>query len=425
MKMDFLVTTVANPYCFPRNFKQERPMLSHQRHTACRASSCKIFQQHNEGSSVDYGFNINNSQVIKKLSRRRMPTLAKEIFLELKSEGFPLNNSTLSTIMVHYIDDGSPLQAQAMWEEMLNSCFEPSVQVISKLFNAYGKMGHFDYITKVLDQVKLRYSHLLPEAYSLAISCFGKHKQLELMESTLREMVSSGFTVNSATGNSFIIYYSMFGSLLEMETAYGRLKRSRFLIEKKGIMAMAFAYIRKRKFYRLGEFLRDVGLGRKNVGNLLWNLLLLSYAANFKMKSLQREFLQMVEAGFNPDLTTFNIRALAFSRMDLLWDLHLSLEHMKHMNIEPDLVTYGCVVDAYVDRRLGRNLEFILSKMNPVQPPVSLTDSFVFEALGKGDFHMSSEAFMQFRKQKKWTYRELISLYLKKQHRRNQVFWNY
>uniref|UniRef100_A0A0A0LMJ8 Pentatricopeptide repeat-containing protein n=2 Tax=Cucumis sativus TaxID=3659 RepID=A0A0A0LMJ8_CUCSA len=188
---------------------------------------------------------------------------------------------------------------------------------------------------------------------------------------------------------------------------------------------MAFAYIRKRKFYRLGEFLRDVGLGRKNVGNLLWNLLLLSYAANFKMKSLQREFLQMVDAGFNPDLTTFNIRALAFSRMDLLWDLHLSLEHMKHMNIEPDLVTYGCVVDAYVDRRLGRNLEFILSKMNPDQPPVSLTDSFVFEALGKGDFHMSSEAFMQFRKQKKWTYRELISLYLKKHHRRNQVFWNY
>lgn len=383
-----------------------------------------MLRQHKEGNSADSEFYINHSHMIKKLSQRRT-VLAQDIFLELKSEGLPLNNSTLSTLMVHYTDGGLLLQAQAIWEEMLNSCFVPSVHVISKLFNTYGKTGRFDDITKVLDQIKSRYPHLWPEVLSLAISCFGKHGQLELMESTLREMVSNGFPVNSATGNSFIIYYSIFGSLMEMETTYGRLKRSRFLIEKEGIMAMALAYIRKRKFYRLGEFLRDVGLGRKNVGNLLWNLLLLSYAANFKMKSLQREFLGMVEAGFEPDLTTFNIRALAFSRMDLLWDLHLSLEHMKHMKIEPDLVTYGCVVDLYVDRRLGRNLEFVLSKMNPDQSPVSSTDWFVFEALGKGDFHMSSEAFMQFQRQKKWTYRELISLYLKKQHRRDQIFWNY
>lgn len=383
------------------------------------------WQDKGEGSFVDDDFYADHSQMIKKLSERRLPVLAQEIFWELKSEGSPLKNSTLSTLMESYIDGGRLLQAQAIWEEMLNSSFVPSVNLISKLFHTFGKMGRFDDIIKVLDQVKLRYSHLLPEAFSLAISCFGKHGQVELMENTLREMVSSGFPVNSATGNSFIIHYSIFGSLMEMETAYGRLKRSRFLIEKEGIMAMAFAYLRKRKFYRLGEFLRDVGLGRRNVGNLLWNLLLLSYAANFKMKSLQREFLRMVEAGFHPDLTTFNIRALAFSRMDLLWDLHLSLEHMEHVKIEPDLVTYGCVVDAYVDRRLGRNLDFALSKMNPDQPPVSLTESFVFEALGKGDFHMSSEAFMQFQRQKKWTYRELISLYLKRQYRRDQVFWNY
>ncbi|THG20942.1 hypothetical protein TEA_008422 [Camellia sinensis var. sinensis] len=177
-------------------------------------------------------------------------------------------------------------------------------------------------------------------------------------------MGSRGFSVDSAIGNAYIIYYSLFGSLTEIEAAYGRLKRSRILIEKDGIRAMSFAYIKEKKFYRLGEFLRDVGLGRRNVGNLLWNLLLLSYAANFKMKTLQREFLRMVEAGFHPDLTTFNIRALAFSKMSLFWDLHLSLEHMKHEQVVPDLVTYSCIVDAYLDKRLGMNLDFALSKMN-------------------------------------------------------------
>jgi hypothetical protein len=64
--------------------------------------------------------------------------------------------------------------------------------------------------------------------------------------------------------------YSVFGSLNEMENAYGRFKRSRFLMEENVIRAMAYGYIKKRKFYELGQFVRDVGLGRRNVGNLLW-----------------------------------------------------------------------------------------------------------------------------------------------------------
>jgi hypothetical protein len=143
------------------------------------------------------------------------------------------------------------------------------------------------------------------------------------------------------------------------------------------------------------------------------------------MKTLQREFLNMLEAGFHPDLTTFNIRALAFSRMSLLWDLHLGLEHMKHDKVAPDLVTYGCIVDAYLDRRLVRNLEFALSKMHVDNSPVLSTDPFVFEVFGKGDFHSSSEAFMEFKRQRKWTYRELIKIYLRKQHRSKHIFWNY
>ncbi|CAI9263304.1 unnamed protein product [Lactuca saligna] len=177
-------------------------------------------------------------------------------------------------------------------------------------------------------------------------------------------MVSKGFLVDSAMGNAYIMYYSCFGSIPMMENAYKRLKSSRLLVEKDGIRANSLAYIRDKRFHTLGNFLRDVGLGKRNVGNLLWKLLLLSYATNSKMKSLQREFLNILEAGFELDLTTFNTRDVAFSRMSLFWDLHLSLEHMKHNGIFPDLVTFGCIVDAYLDRRLGKNLDFSLRKMN-------------------------------------------------------------
>ncbi|KAH7849556.1 hypothetical protein Vadar_019580 [Vaccinium darrowii] len=306
----------------------------------------------------------------------------------MKSEGFPIDGSALSALMLCYADNSLFLEAQAIWDQILNSSFVPNIQIVSQLFNAYGRMGQFDEVIRILHQVSMRHSSLLPEIYLVALSFFGKQGQLEMMENTLRDMISRGFSIDSASANAFLMYCSIFGSLAEMETAYARLKR-------------------------------------RNVGNLLWNLLLLSYAANFNMKSLQREFLRMVESGFNPDLMTFNIRSLAFSKMSLFWDLHVSLEHMKHEKVVPDLLTYGCVVDAYLDRRVGMNLDFALSKMNVHDSVRVATDPVVFEVLGKGDFHSSSESFLEFKKWKNWTYRKLIATYLKKKCRSSQIFWNY
>ncbi|XWS08116.1 hypothetical protein CRYUN_Cryun41cG0051700 [Craigia yunnanensis] len=385
-----------------------------------------IWQRKREGRILGRDNLLDCASLIQTLARKRMPHIAHQLLIEMNSQGLIPNNSTISALMLCYADNGLFPQAQAIWEEMLTTTsFMPAIQVVSKFMDAYGKMGHFRQVNKILDQVSLHRFSLLPEVYPVAISCFGKHGRLDLMENTLKVMVSKGLPIDSATGNSFVRYYSIFGSLTEMEIAYARLKRSRHLIEEEGIRAMSFAYIKEGKFYKLGEFLNGVGLGRTNLGNLLWNLLLLSYAANFKMKTMQRQFLKMLDSGFHPDLTTFNIRALAFSRMSMFWDLHLSLEHMKHECIVPDLVTYGCVVDAYLDRRLGRNLDFALNNMNADDSPLALTDPLVFEALGEGDFHSSAEAFMEFKRQKKWTYRQLIAVYLKKQFRRDQIFWNY
>lgn len=328
--------------------------------------------------------------------------------------------------MISLAENGCVQDAESLWNEFLYSSLRPSIHLVSSLVIAYAKSGNFNQISMVLSQIRGRDFSWLPQAYSLSISCFGIGGRLDLMEKALNEMVSLGFRVDSGAANAYVVYYSKYGSLAEMEAAYGRLKRSRILIEEEGIRAMSFAYMKEKKFYKLGEFLRNVGLGRRNVGNLLWNLLLLSYAVNFKMKSLQREFLGMLGAGFRPDLTSFNIRALAFSKMNLFWDLHLSLEHMRHDNVVPDLVTYGCVVDAYMAKRMGRNLDFALKKMvNLDEYPSVATDSFVFEAMGKGDFHLASEAFLEFNQHKKWTYRKLIEIYLKKRHRSHQIFWNY
>ncbi|XP_072984313.1 pentatricopeptide repeat-containing protein At3g42630 [Typha latifolia] len=363
--------------------------------------------------------------LLHALDQKKLPDVALQLLAESNSEGSLRGCATLSALMLCCATNGLFPQAQALWSEIINSSFLPSIEVVGCLMDAYASMGKFDEIIRILGETASRDSEFCRVAHSLAVSCFGKAGQMEMMEQTVKEMVSRGFKVDSMTGNAFVKYYSMFGSLREMEGAYQRLKKSRISIEKEAIRSMASTYISARKFYRLGEFLKDVGLGRRNVGNLLWNLLLLSFAANFKMKSLQREFLNMVDAGFVPDITTFNIRSLAFSRMCMFWDLHLSIEHMKHEGVVPDLVTYGCFVDAYLERRLGKNVSFALDKMNMISAPVILTDPLVFEVFGKGDFHASSEALLESTRRTRWTYSKLVQLYLKKQYRNNQIFWNY
>jgi hypothetical protein len=162
-------------------------------------------------------------------------------------------------------------------------------------------MGRFSDILPILDDITSWQpvnDEISRSVYSLAVLCFGKAGLLELMEQTLKTMTSKGLKIDSFTANTFVKYYSHHGSILEMEYAYQRLKKSRFLIEKGTIRAMASKYIHDRKYFKLGEFVKDVSLHRLNTGNLLWNHLLLSYAVNFKMMTLQREFLNMLDNGF-------------------------------------------------------------------------------------------------------------------------------
>ncbi|MCL7027389.1 hypothetical protein MKW94_001050 [Papaver nudicaule] len=400
--------------------------LHHNNNSASPNSPQKIsYGLRRKRSQGEFDNVVNFASAIDVLSKKKRPDLAEKLLVEIKSEGYVPSCATLSALMLCYVDNGLVSHAHAVWEEIINSSFVPSIEVVADLIDAYGNLGCYGEVLRILRDVTLRNLNSCSQVYSLVISCFGKRGQLVMMETVMNEMVLGGFRVNSVTGNAIIKYYAEYGCLVEMETAYGRLKRSRILLEKEGIRAMASAYIKEKKFYKLGEFLRDVGLGRRNVGNLLWNLLLLSYAGNFKMKSLQREFLSMLEAGFSPDLDTFNIRAIAFSRMSLFWDLHLSLEHMKHEKIVPDIVTYGCVVDAFLDRKLARNLDFALSKMNLDSSPSISTDPLVFEVFGKGDFHSSSEILLESMWKEKWTYRKLVAIYVKKMYRSNQIFWNY
>ncbi|XP_062196743.1 pentatricopeptide repeat-containing protein At3g42630 [Phragmites australis] len=330
-------------------------------------------------------------------------------------------------LMVVCAEAGDFAEARSIWTQLLHSSAAPCLPPAApRLLPAYARLGRFDEVLLAVRELSARDPAAARALYPLAVSCFGAAGELARMETAMLEMGRLGLRVDSATGDAFVRAYAASGTIPQMEAAYRRLKKTGLLISRGAIRAVASAYISQQKYYKLGAFVSDVGLGRRDAGNLLWNLYLLSFAANFKMKSLQRAFLEMVAAGFRPDLTTFNIRAAAFSKMCMFWDLHLSADHMRRDGVAPDLVTHGCFVDAYLERRLARNLTFAFDRLDGGAEPVVATDGIVFKAFGKGGFHASSEALLEAAGGKRrWTYYKLLGVYLRKQYRINQVFWNY
>ncbi|CAO2184281.1 unnamed protein product [Urochloa humidicola] len=333
-----------------------------------------------------------------------------------------------AALMVARAEAGDFAEARSIWAQLLHSSAAPCLAAAApRLLPAYARLGRPDEILLAARELAVRDPSAAGALYPLAVSCLGAAGDLARMEDAVLDMGRLGLRVDFATGDAFLRAYAAAGTVPQMEAAYRRHKSTGLLISRGAIRAMASAYIARQKYYRLGAFVSDAGLRRRrDAGNLLWNLYLLSFAANFKMKSLQRAFLEMVAAGFRPDLTTFNIRAAAFSKMCMFWDLHLTADHMRRDGVAPDLVTHGCFVDAYLERRLARNLTFAFDKLDGNAEPVVTTDGIVFEAFGKGGFQASSEALMEATAGKRrWTYYKLLGVYLRKQHRRNQVFWNY
>ncbi|CAO2162736.1 unnamed protein product [Urochloa humidicola] len=333
-----------------------------------------------------------------------------------------------AALMVARAEAGDFAEARSIWAQLLHSSAAPCLAAAApRLLPAYARLGRPDEILLAARELSARDPAAARALYPLAVSCLGAAGDLARMEDAVLDMGRLGLHVGAATGDAFLRAYAAAGTVPQMEAAYRRHKSTGLLISRGAIRAIASAYIARQKYYRLGAFVSDAGLlRRRDAGNLLWNLYLLSFAANFKMKSLQRAFLEMVAAGFRPDLTTFNIRAAAFSKMCMFWDLHLTADHMRRDGVAPDLVTHGCFVDAYLERRLARNLTFAFDKLDGNAEPVVATDGIVFEAFGKGSFQASSEALMEATTGKRrWTYYKLLGVYLRKQHRRNQVFWNY
>lgn len=87
-----------------------------------------------------------------------MVGLSEEVLLELNSKtslGF-LDSASLYSLMLFFAENGLFPQAQAMWDQLLNSSCLPTIQTVGKLFDILSQRGHFDKVSEILAQLSSR-----------------------------------------------------------------------------------------------------------------------------------------------------------------------------------------------------------------------------------------------------------------------------
>lgn len=291
-----------------------------------------------------------------------------------------------------------------------------AVLLCTGLIHAYGKHGMYDDMWRTFNSMKT--VGIPPDefTYRTLIKAYAQGGLFSRMQLAVKEMSRNDMYADSPTMNTVVVAYAEAGLVKDMEKHYEILLKYSFIPGHKTIKAMVWTYVKNSLFFQLSGFVKRVGLRRRTVGNYLWNALLLSRAANFAMEDLKIEFENMKYAGFFPDLTTCNVMVLAYSRMKQFWELHELVITMQDNGIAPDLVTYGAVIDVFIEQDLRpKLLEELVEFRNLDLVAEVETDPLVFEVFGKGGFVIACETLvrnMEGQGMDQRTYAELVGYFL-------------
>ncbi|KAH7439281.1 hypothetical protein KP509_04G053500 [Ceratopteris richardii] len=359
------------------------------------------------------------AKFMRILGAAKRPDISQLLFNEMISMGLQPSLLSYTALIDCYAEAGCLDYAEELVRKMRKDCIIFNAAALNSLMLAYSKLGKLDHMNRLFNNMKRWGCSPDYRTFRWVIVAYAKAGLFRRMELLWREMDNNGWKLDSIMISAIIQSYAANGLVKDMHDSYLRIKEYRLLVNKPTIRAMASAYIRISKFYQVRLLVKDLDLMRKDTGTLLWNLLLLAFAANFQVKNVQRTMLGMEKVGQTCDLTTYNICALCYARMKMFWELHAVLVRMRRAGITPDLVTFGAVVDCYISGR--ERFQKMFKELDELGlkeccPEVG-TDPLVFEAFGKGDFQTSSETLMQANPQpygRRWTYGLLLSFYLKK-----------
>ncbi|KAL3639819.1 hypothetical protein CASFOL_014787 [Castilleja foliolosa] len=286
-------------------------------------------------------------------------------------------------------------QASLLFETMLSTGLNPTVDVYTALVGVYSLNGLFDKAFDIVDNMK-SIQDCKPDVftYSILIRNSVKLRRFDMIGLIVEDMLRSGVELNSVTYNTLIDGYGktkcfelMENSLLDM------IQSENCVPDIFTFNSVIGAYGGCGKVKEMEKWFDEFQLMGLKPDIVTYNVLIRSYGNSDLFDKMGRVVDFMEKRFLSPTIVTYNILIEIFGKSGNIEMMDEIFLKMKHQGLKPNQITYSSLVSAYCNARLLGKVDSVLRQVE--NSDVLLDTTFfncVINAYGKfGDVEKMME----------------------------------
>ncbi|CAK7348103.1 unnamed protein product [Dovyalis caffra] len=372
---------------------------------------------------------FNYEKIVGLLGEEGLMEDAVSAFLEMKSFGLCLSLQVYNSIIHGYARNGKFDDALFYLKHMKEMNLRLESDTYDGLIEAYGKYRMYDEMGMCLKKMELDGCSPDRYTYNLLIQEFARGGLLTRMERIYQSMRTKRMKLQSSTLISMLEAYASFGIVEKMEKILRWTWNSKVTVKDELVRKLAGVYIANYMFSRLHDLAVDL-TSRTGQTDIVWCLHLLSHACLSSRRGMDAVVREMEDSNACWNVTVANIILLACLKMKDFTRLRILFSRLPECRVEPDMVTFGILLDAEEIGFNGKEILEMWRKVGFLYRHVEMhTDPLVLSAFGKGRFLRScEEAYSSLepsaREKKRWTYINFINLVTKEKQREKQLQMN-
>lgn len=239
-------------------------------------------------------------------------------------------------------------------EEALNSGVTPTEELLTSLIDANGNSGNLAGAERVLLEMKDRFN-IEPDIASYT-ALIGVQTNLEGCERVLENMLAAGLLPAETT---FRVMWSVAVADEDLDGAVNVMEKMRtfgYVPHVSFYNRLIVGFGNRRDLVKVESLVSAMRKNEMKPSVVTYNALLDAFGKTLRSPvAAERLLKDMLQAGVDPDLITYNTLAAVYARAADPDGVSKVLERMAKVGFQPDKFTYSSVIIA--NRRAGRSAE--------------------------------------------------------------------
>lgn len=258
-----------------------------------------------------------------------------------------------------------PNQASLLLEVMRSDGLQPTIDVYTALVSAYGLSGLLDEAFRTVNYMKI-----IPDCkpdvftYSILIKCCIKLGRFNMVQQILDEMLDLGIECNTVTYNTLIDGYGKaeFFELMESSLT-DMLESGTCHPDVFTFNSMVGAYGRSGRIKQMEKWFEEFQLMGLKPDIMTCNILVKSYGKAGMYKKMGSVLDFMKRRFYCPTVVTYNIIIETFGKAGDIEKMDEIFLKMKHQGLKPNSITYCSLVNTYSKAGLLSKVDSIVRQV--------------------------------------------------------------